>query len=349
MSNNDTFPAQLTGIRRPRWSPRRAGGVVVALAAVAALVAACSPGSTPTLPSAPAPSSSAAPSPSAGKPRTDCDQNDLTSRVRSYAPGSPLPDKDTANKTVDAIKQREKIVVGVSADNLLFGFRNPITGQLEGFDIDMVNAVAHAIFGDDINGKIEYRVENFAQRIPDLQSKRVDLVADIMTINCTRWSQIAFSSEYFRAGQQVLVRKNSPYKAIDDLAGQKVCTATGSTGEQNLKKLYPKIIRTVVPNISDCMVLFQQGTVEGVVSDNTVVAGFASQDPYARIVEHKFTQEPYGLGIPADRVDFVQFVNALLQNMRTNGEWAKLYHKWLPGDVPPPPAAVYGRALPPSS
>ncbi len=75
----------------------------------------------------------------------------------------------------------------------------------------MVNAVAHAIFGDNIKGKIEYRVENFAQRIPDLQSGRVDLVADIMTINCTRWSQIAFSSEYFRAGQQVLVRKNSPY------------------------------------------------------------------------------------------------------------------------------------------
>ena len=170
-----------------------------------------------------------------------------------------------------------------------------------------------------------------------------------MTINCTRWSQIAFSSEYFHAGQQVLVRKNSTYKNVEELDGKKVCVATGSTGEQNLKTLYPKIIRTVVPNISDCMVLFQQGTVEGVVSDNTVVAGFASQDPYARIIEKQFTDEPYGLGIPAKNVDFVRFVNALLQNMRTNGEWAKLYHKWLPGDVPPPPAAVYGRALPPSS
>jgi polar amino acid transport system substrate-binding protein len=260
-----------------------------------------------------------------------------------------LPSDDPAGSTVAAIKRKGKITVGVSADNLLFGFRNPITGQLEGFDIDMVNAVAHAIFGPgDLTGKIEYRVENFAQRIPDLQQGRVDLVADIMTINCTRWSQIAFSSEYFHAGQQVLVRKNSPYKQIADLNGKEVCTATGSTGEQNLKRLYPKIIRTVVPNISDCMVLFQQGTVEGVVSDNTVVAGFASQDPYARIADpqNTFTQEPYGLGIPAKNVDFVQFVNALLQKMRTDGTWAKLYEKWLPTSAPAPPTAVYGRALP---
>jgi polar amino acid transport system substrate-binding protein len=313
--------------------------------AAAALVAGCSPGSTPTLPSAPAPSSSAAPSPSPTPTRAGCSNNDTT-RVQSYAPGSPLPAGDAAGSTVAEIRKNKKIRVGVSADNLLFGFRNPITGQLEGFDIDMVNAVAHAIFGPDITGKIEYRVENFAQRIPDLQSGRVDLVADIMTINCSRWSQIAFSSEYFHAGQQVLVRKNSPYKGIADLNGKKVCTATGSTGEQNLKTLYPKVVREVVANISDCMVLFQQGTVEGVVSDNTVVAGFASQDPYARIAGDKFTQEPYGLGIPARNVDFVQFVNTVLQDMRTNGEWAKLYHKWLPGPVPSPPPAVYGRALP---
>ncbi len=333
-----TVPAESTRIRRAIWA-------VAAVISAAALVAGCSAGSTPTLPSTAAPSSAAAPSPSPTPTRAGCNNSDST-RVQSYAPDSPLPPDDQAGQTVEAIKKKGKITVGVSADNLLFGFRNPITGKLEGFDIDMVNEVAKAIFGPDIKGKVEYRVENFAQRIPDLQAGRVDLVADIMTINCSRWSQIAFSTEYFAAGQQVLVRKNSPYQKIADLNGKKVCTATGSTGEQNLKTLYPKVEREVVANISDCMVLFQQGTVEGIVSDNTVVAGFASQDPYARIAGPQFTNEPYGLGIPAKNVDFVQFVNALLQRMRTDGTWAAIYHKWLPGTVPAPPAAVYGRALP---
>jgi polar amino acid transport system substrate-binding protein len=247
---------------------------------------------------------------------------------------------------MEKIRDKGKITVGVSADNLLFGFRNPITGQLEGFDIDMVNEVAHAIFGEDIRGKVEYRVENFAQRIPDLRSGRVDLVADIMTINCMRWSQIAFSTEYFHAGQQVLVRKNSPYTDVGQLNGRKVCTATGSTGSQNLTSLYPKVVQVRVANISDCMVLFQQETVEGIVSDNTVLSGFASQDPYARIAGGQFTKEPYGLGFPAENVDFVRFVNALLQDMRTDGRWATIYRRWLPAPVPNPPPAVYGRALP---
>jgi polar amino acid transport system substrate-binding protein len=320
--------------------------LLAATAVVAVAVAGCAAGSTPTLPSVPAPSSSSAPSPSPTPSRPGCNDNDPT-RVESYAPNGPLPAPGDlpAGTTMAAIKKRGKIIVGVSADNLLFGFRNPISGQLEGFDIDMVKEVAKAIFGDNISGKIEYRVENFSQRIPDLMSKRVDMVADIMTINCARWSQIAFSTEYFHSGQQVLVRKDAPYQSIQDLAGKKVCAAKGSSGQANLAK-FPKVKAEIVDNISDCMVLFQQGTVEGVISDKTVLSGFASQDPYAVITTPKITDEPYGLGFPAGNVDFVQFVNAKLEQMRADGTWASIYRKWLPDKPPPPPAAVYGRALP---
>ena len=48
-----------------------------------------------------------------------------------------------------------------------------------------------------------------AQRIPVLQNDEVDIVARNMTITCDRWKQIAFSTEYYRAGQKILVRKGS--------------------------------------------------------------------------------------------------------------------------------------------
>jgi polar amino acid transport system substrate-binding protein len=314
--------------------------IVLPVLAAAALVAGCGAGSTPPLPrvapssSSPAPSSSAPPAPG-------CDDNNYASRTASYAPDASTADSATVAK----IKKRGVLRAGVAADNLLFGYRNPIKGVLEGFDIDVVNEVAKAIFGT-ATGHVEYVVENFAQRIPDLQSGKVDMVADIMTINCARWGQIAFSSEYFHAGQQVLVRNNAPYKSIEDLNGKKVCTAKGSTGNENLKSRFPQVRRVIVDNISDCMVVFQQGTVEGIVSDNTVLNGFAAQDPYAQIVGPKFTQEPYGLGFNKASVDFVRYVNALLDKWRADGTWAAIYHKWLPGPVPKPPAAYYGRALP---
>ncbi len=307
------------------------------LIAAGALLAGCSAGSTPPLPTVAPSSSSPAPSSSA-PPAQGCDDNNST-RVESYAPSQ------NGGGRVAAIKARGHLNVGVAADNLLFGYRNPFTGQLEGFDIDIANEVAKAIFGTS-SGHVEYVVENFAQRIPDLQSGKVDMVADIMTINCARWGQIAFSSEYFHAGQQVLVRTNAPYKGIQDLNGKKVCTAKGSTGNQNLTTRFPQVHRVVVDTISDCMVLFQQGSIEGIVSDNTVLNGFVSQDPYAHIVGPQFTNEPYGLGFNKADIDFVRYVNAQLAKWRTDGTWAAIYHKWLPGAVPSAPPAVYGRALP---
>ncbi|HEY3716322.1 MAG TPA: transporter substrate-binding domain-containing protein [Jatrophihabitantaceae bacterium] len=344
----ERFPAETTKVRRRGSSSRRGGWLALAgAAAVTALVAGCSAGSTPTLPTVAPPSTSNAPPASTPPVRPGCDDKDVKgSRVQSYAPDSALPPGDSAAKTLNTIKSHNKIKVGVSADNLLFGYRNPITGALEGFDIDIVSQIAKEIFGTT-KGHIEYVVENFAQRIPDLQSGRVDLVADIMTINCTRWNQIAFSTEYFHAGQQVLVRNNARYNDINDLnkAKAKVCTADGSTGSENLK-IYKQVKPVLVNDISDCMVLFQQGTVDGIISDNTVVAGFHAQDPYARIAGDEITDEPYGLGIPPKNVDFVQYINSLLDKWRTNGFLKDTYAKWLPAPAKNAPPPVYGRALP---
>jgi polar amino acid transport system substrate-binding protein len=224
----------------------------------------------------------------------------------------------------------------------LFGYRNPFSGQLEGFDIDMVRQVAKEIFGDP--SKVSFKVLTYAQRIPALTSGAVDIVADVMTINCERWTQIDFSSEYFHAGQKVLVRSDSKATGIKDLNGKKMCAAKGSTNLDNLKN-YPKVIAVPVDDISDCMVLFQQGSVDSVTGDDTVLAGFLVQDPYAKVVGPEFTDEPYGLGIAKAHPEFVEYVNAVLERMRTDGTWAQMYRTWLhpTGTVPPPPAAVYGR------
>ena len=143
---------------------RRSRGTVTAVAAVAAavLLGACSSGvyeetkvpvATPTV--TPAPSGSATATPAA------CDN-----ATQSYNP-LPALTGDAANKAVADIKSNGRLKVGVSADSLLLGSRNPVNGQIEGFDIDMVKAVAKAIFGDET--KYQLRVITAAQRIPALQ------------------------------------------------------------------------------------------------------------------------------------------------------------------------------------
>jgi polar amino acid transport system substrate-binding protein len=309
--------------------------LALATVALGTALSACTAFSyTPT----PLPAASPTPQPttssSAAKP-TSC-----SDPLASYAPSATAQ-----GSTVAEIRERGRLVAGVSADTYLLGSRNPLTGQIEGFDIDMVKAVAEAILGDE--NLYQLKVITAAQRIPALEKGDVDIVARNMTITCDRWEQIAFSSEYYRSGQKILVRKGSKAKSISDLAGQKVCAPKGTSSMDNLIKVAPKAIPVAADNHTGCLALFQQGEVAAITGDDTVLAGLAAQDPYAVVPDQRaFTAEPYGLGFNKDDVDFVRFVNARLAQMRTDGEWTRIYNRWLRealGPAPEPPTAVYGR------
>ena len=207
------------------------------------------------------------------------------------------------------IQKRGRLVAGVSADTYLLGSRNPFTGEIEGFDIDMVKAVAKAIFGDE--NRYQLRVITAAQRIPALEKGDVDIVARNMTINCDRWKQIAFSTEYYRSGQKILVRKGSKANSLNDLDGQKVCAPIGTSSMDNLIKKAPKAIPVGADTHTGCLVLFQR--VRSTRSPATTPCSPGSprrtRTPWCPI-RRAFTAEPYGLGFNEKDVDFVRFVNA---------------------------------------
>ena len=318
------------GTARPR--ARRARAALVTAALVAAVVGGCAP-TAPTPAgdgAAVAPAAPAAPAPAA----VEC-----ADATTSYAPaGTEIP----TGSTMAAIRDRGYLLVGVSADTLRMGARNPFTGRIEGFDIDVARQVAQAVLGSP--DAIRFRVITAGDRIPVLEAHEVDLVARAFTMNCERWQDIAFSAEYFTAGQKVLVSTESDAQGIEGLAGQRVCAPEGTT---TLERLEGYDVEAVGARThSACLALFQQGRVDAITGDDTVLAGFVAQDPYAKVVGEAFSAEPYGLGIPADQVDMVRFVNAVLDGMKADGRWAALYTQWLGealGPAPAPPASVYGR------
>jgi polar amino acid transport system substrate-binding protein len=325
--------------------------IPVAMAA-ALLLAGCSSGDyaatqIPAKPSAPA--TSAAPPPEA---KGCADGKDP---LASYAPDAATPAPGgamPADSWMAEIKKRKRLIAGVSADSLNLGSRNPLSGQIEGFDIDMINAVADAIFGKPAPGQphqVELRVISSPGRIPALLDPKnpVDIVARNMTINCDRWNQIAFSAEYYRSGQKTLVERDSPAKSVDDLSGQTICAPARSTSLDNLKRKNPKVKPITADSDTGCLVLFQQGKAQGISGDDTVLAGDAAQDPYARVIPNeRFSEEPYGLGISLNHPEFVRFVNVVLQQMKDTGAWKISYDNWLSdalGEAPVPPKPIYGR------
>jgi polar amino acid transport system substrate-binding protein len=326
--------------RRGHLSGTMLGSVMAGLAIL--VTTACSGTNVYSTTQVPTPAPSAAPTTTAAAPPSA----DCGNPLASFAPLAtlPAPGAMPAKTYMATIQSRGRLIAGVSADTLLLGSRNPLNGQIEGFDIDMLKAVSKAIFNDP--NKIEYRVITTAQRIPALKDGSVDIVARAMTINCARWKDIAFSTEYYRAGQKVLVAKGSPVKSISDLKGKRVCAPNGSTSMDKLRTF-----KGVIPVGSDthtgCLVLFQQAKVDAITGDDTILAGLAAQDPYAFVVKAPaITAEPYGLGVSKEHPEFVRFVNSVLGQMRTDGQWKAAYDRWLKaalGPAPAPPAAVYGR------
>lgn len=270
--------------------------------------------------------------------------------LQTYDPLPSLPASGALTGRLAEIRARGYLIAGVSADTLLMGARNPLTGQIEGFDIDLVHEIAKAILGDA--AKVQLVVITAGQRQSFLVNRTVDIVVRNMTMNCARWLDwpIAFSAEYYHSGQKVLVRKGSTATSLDDLAAAKakVCAPTGTT---SLAKLQEFVAKGVVPVTADthtgCLLHFQQAKVDAITGDDTVLAGLATQDPYAVVpAQTAITAEPYGVGFNSEDKVFVQYVNRLLETTKADGRWKASYDRWLApslGDAPTPPTAVYGR------
>jgi polar amino acid transport system substrate-binding protein len=202
----------------------------------------------------------------------------------------------------------------------------------------MIRAVANAIFGDP--GKVHYKAITDAQRIPDVQSGAVDIVAHTMTITCDRLKQVDFSSVYFDAAQRVLVLSNSGANSLGALRGQRVCATSGSDSLARIAAA--GAVPVAVTYWTDCLVLLQQGDVAAVSTDDSILAGLAAQDPWTKLVGPRLTDEPYGLAISKQHPEFVRFVNAVLAQLRAGGQWTTSYQRWIGAPAPAPPPAQYG-------
>lgn len=257
----------------------------------------------------------------------DCDA------TKSLAPSPDIP----PGSTMDKIKKRGKILVGVDQNTLPFGFRKPTTGELVGFDIDMARQIATALFGD--KDAIQFRAISSQQREDVLKNNEVDIVVRTFSVTCERKKSINFSSVYYVAGQQMLVNNDSTATSLADLGGKRVCSAKGSTSLKNLTKAESKPVPVSVENWSDCLVMLQQDQVEAVSTDDVILAGMMAQDPNTKIIGEKFTEEPYGIGIPKQNEDMVRYVNSVLETVRNTGPWQTSYQQWLSnlGPATPPP------------
>jgi polar amino acid transport system substrate-binding protein len=253
----------------------------------------------------------------------------------------PFASRIEADAAVAAIRKRGRLLVGLDIGSNLFSFRDPVTGEISGFDVDIAAEVARDIFGDPT--AVEYRILSSAERIAALQNNAVDIVVKTMTITCERREKVNFSTTYFTAYQRILAPRESDIAGPEDLPGKRVCVARGTTSLKTVQQIDPPPAIVTVVTWADCLVALQQHEVDAVSTDDAILAGLVTQDPYLHIVGENMAEEPYGIGINLTNTALVRFVNGTLQRIRNDGTWDNLYRRWLSvlGPAPAPPSPRY--------
>jgi len=258
---------------------------------------------------------------------------ETTAEERSFESGT----------TMARLQEEGRIRIGVKYDVPPFGFRNPQNNQIEGFDVDFGKAVADAL------GVQPRFVEAISDnRIPFITDGTVDLVLSTMTINEERAQEIGFTDPYFIAHGRILVPKDSDIQGVDDLAGNSVCTALGSTYEETLREQAPDADLRLVDTYSECLELLQNGAVDAISTDDVILTGMIIQDDSLQLVGDELTVEPYGGGFKRGDDEFRDFLNGVLEEYKADSRWQNAYDEWLgqhTGEEQQPPDATLADAL----
>lgn len=236
--------------------------------------------------------------------------------------------KGTGKDTLASIKDRDKIIFGVKTDTRLFGLKNPSSGDIEGFDIDISKQLAKDILGDE--KKAEFKEVTSKTRIPMLQNGDIDAITATMTITDERKKEVDFSDVYFEAGQSLLVKKGSSIKSTEDLGkGSKVLAVKGSTSSQNIREKAPDASVLEFENYAEAFTALKAGQGDALTTDNAILYGMADENKQYQLTGETFTNEPYGIAVQKGQSGLIKEINASLKKMKADGRYEKIYKKWI--------------------
>jgi ABC-type amino acid transport substrate-binding protein len=229
-----------------------------------------------------------------------------------------------AGTTLGKIQRNGEITIGVKYDVPPFGFLNPQTDEVEGFDVDIGRFIAEEL---GVEPKFIEAISD--NRIPFLERGTVDLILSTMTINAERDQEIDFSQPYYIAQGRILVPKGSDIRGLQDLNGKSVCTALGSTYEETIRERAPDADLRLVDTYSECLELLQNEAIDAISTDDVILTGMIIQDDSLQMVGKRLTTEPYGVGIKEGDKQLQRFVDTVLKQLEEDGRWEQTYRKWV--------------------
>ena len=232
----------------------------------------------------------------------------------------------TASSSTPAKTAQDTIKVAVDATFPPFEFRKD--GKSQGFDIDMIEAIAKKE-----NLKVQFSTVPFTGIIPALQAKSIDAAVAGMTIKKSRLNAVDFSNAYYLSGISVLTKKDSSFKSLDDLKSKLIATKKGTSSVDLLKaKGIPESNIKQYDNINDAYSALVSGGAAAVVFDSPVNQDYANGHDDVHAIQSIPTGEYYGIPVVKNNPELLKKINDGLKAIKEDGQYQKLFDKYFGGD-----------------
>lgn len=205
------------------------------------------------------------------------------------------------------------------------------SGEYEGYDVDVAKLIAA-----DLGVELELVPVTSNQRIPFLETDRVDLVIATMGANPERAKSIWFSSAYAPFFSGAFASSDKVIESVADLASMSVGLTGGTLEDLELTKIAPETTEIIrFGDNAATRAAFESGQVDVLVSGNTVAAAISAADANADI-ETKFIlkESPAFIGVKKGNLDLLFWVNTFILHKTLGGELDAFSNNWLGQDLP---------------
>lgn len=245
--------------------------------------------------------------------------------------GSSTPAPATGNSVpadIKAIKDRGALKVGVKVDVPKFGFKDPKTNKIEGFEIDIAKAVAKKILGDE--NKVELQAVTAKTRGPLLDNGEVDMIAATFTITEERKQSYNFSDPYFVDGVGLMVKKAAGLTSLKDFNGKKIGVAQSATSKKAIQaeadKAGVKVSFLEFATYPEIKSALDSGRVDCFSVDGSILFGYL--DDSTVILNDRFDPQNYGIASKKGNDALAKTINDTIAELKSSGEIDKLKQKW---------------------
>ncbi|WP_192456238.1 ABC transporter substrate-binding protein [Musicola keenii] len=233
---------------------------------------------------------------------------------------------------LDDIQKAGVVKVAVFDSNPPFGYVDPQSKKLVGYDVDIAEAIGKAL-----GVKVELRATNPANRIPLLTSKKVDLISANFTITDERAKQVNFSIPYFATGQKFIARKGV-LKTPDDIKTLRIGADKGTVQEITLREHFPSAKVISYDDTPLAFAALRNGNVQAITQDDAKLVGLlgnlpADQKAGFDISPFSITKEYQGIGVQKGEDRLTQKINEVLLNLEKQGDAVKIYNRWFGPDT----------------